>query len=77
MCVFIGLKKREKKTLGKANINAGTYSCLQVNLVFAKELSFYILTIYTPCFMIVLVSWFSFWIDYKAVSIYNLYNVWY
>ena len=45
----------------------GTYSCLLVNIVIARELSFYILTIYIPCFMIVLVSWFSFWLDYKAV----------
>ena len=46
---------------------SGTYSCLSVNIVIARELSFYILTIYIPCFMIVLVSWFSFWLDYKAV----------
>ena len=46
----------------------GTYSCLRVDLVFARELSFYIVTIYVPCFMIVVVSWFSFWLDYKAVS---------
>ena len=46
---------------------AGTYSCLLVKIVIARELSFYILTIYIPCFMIVLVSWFSFWLDYKAV----------
>ena len=45
----------------------GTYSCLRVDLVFARELSFYIVTIYVPCFMIVVVSWFSFWLDYKAV----------
>ena len=45
----------------------GEYSCLKVDLVFARELSFYIPTIYIPCFMIVLVSWFSFWLDYKAV----------
>ena len=46
----------------------GEYSCLRVDLVFARELSFYIVTIYVPCFMIVVVSWFSFWLDYKAVS---------
>jgi len=45
----------------------GTYSCLKVNLTFARELSFYLVTIYVPCFMIVVVSWFSFWLDYKAV----------
>ena len=31
----------------------GEYSCLRVDLVFARELSFYIVTIYVPCFMIV------------------------
>ena len=40
-----------------------------MDLVFARELSFYIVTIYIPCFMIVVVSWFSFWLDYKAVSL--------
>ncbi|XP_023331534.1 glutamate-gated chloride channel [Eurytemora carolleeae] len=42
-------------------------SFVQVDLTFARELSFYIVTIYIPCFMIVVVSWFSFWLDYKAV----------
>lgn len=47
---------------------AGAYSCLRVELTFARQLSFFIFTIYIPCFMIVIVSWMSFWIDYKAVS---------
>ena len=46
----------------------GEYSCLQVNLLFDREISFYIITIYLPCFMIVVVSWFSFWIDHKSVG---------
>lgn len=45
----------------------GAYSCLRVELTFARQLSFFIVTIYVPCFMIVVVSWFSFWIDHKAV----------
>ena len=47
----------------------GAYSCLRVKLTFARQLSFFIVTIYIPCFMIVIVSWMSFWIDYKAVSL--------
>ena len=47
---------------------AGAYSCLRVVLTFARQLSFFIFTIYIPCFMIVIVSWMSFWIDHKAVS---------
>lgn len=45
----------------------GAYSCLRVELTFARQLSFFIVTIYVPCFMIVVVSWMSFWIDHKAV----------
>ena len=33
-----------------------------------RELSFYIISIYIPCSMIVVVSWFSFWIDLNSVS---------
>merc|ERR1711981_772766 len=45
----------------------GAYSCLRVEFIFARQLSFFIVTIYIPCFMIVIVSWMSFWIDHKAV----------
>ena len=41
-----------KEIVGINQAPPGTYSCLQVDLVFARELSFYILTIYIPCFMI-------------------------
>jgi len=46
--------------------STGEYSCLQVDLVFARELSYFMVTMYIPCFMIVVVSWFAFWIDHKA-----------
>ncbi len=46
----------------------GEYSCLQVDLMFARQLSFFVVTIYVPCSMTVTVSWFSFWLDHKAVS---------
>ena len=36
-----------------------------------RELSFYIISIYLPCSMIVVVSWFSFWIDLNSVSTYQ------
>ena len=44
----------------------GQYSCLQVDLVFARELSYFLVTMYVPCIMIVVVSWFAFWIDHKS-----------
>jgi hypothetical protein len=39
-----------------------------VDLMFARQLSFFVVTIYVPCSMTVTVSWFSFWLDHKAVS---------
>ena len=41
----------------------------QVDLVFARELSYYMVTMYVPCTMIVVVSWFAFWIDHKSVNV--------
>ena len=46
----------------------GTYSCLRVKLLFCRQLSFFIVTVYVPCSMTVSVSWMSFWLDHKAVS---------
>merc|ERR1712241_1247194 len=44
----------------------GRYSCLTVDMTFKRQLSYYILTIYIPTLMIVLVSWMSFWLDHKS-----------
>ncbi len=46
---------------------AGEYSCLTVDLLFKREFSYYLLTIYVPCCMLVIVSWVSFWLDPNAV----------
>ncbi|XP_047489524.1 glutamate-gated chloride channel-like isoform X1 [Penaeus indicus] len=47
--------------------NTGEYSCLKVDLLFKREFSYYLLTIYIPCCMLVIVSWVSFWLDQNAV----------
>lgn len=44
----------------------GRYSCLTVDMTFKRQLSYYILTIYIPTLMIVMVSWMSFWLDHKS-----------
>ena len=40
--------------------NTGSYSCLKVELIFKREFSYYMLTIYVPCCMLVIVSWVSY-----------------
>jgi hypothetical protein len=47
--------------------DAGEYSCLKVNLLFKREFSYYLIQIYIPCCMLVIVSWVSFWLDSNAV----------
>ncbi|XP_076336041.1 glutamate-gated chloride channel-like [Tachypleus tridentatus] len=47
--------------------NTGEYSCLKVDLVFKREFSYYLITIYIPCCMLVIVSWVSFWLDQNAI----------
>ncbi|KAG8178491.1 hypothetical protein JTE90_023420, partial [Oedothorax gibbosus] len=47
--------------------NTGEYSCLKVDLLFKREFSYYLIQIYIPCCMLVIVSWVSFWLDQNAV----------
>lgn len=54
-----------KKT--KFIFSAGEYSCLKVDLLFKREFSYYLIQIYIPCCMLVIVSWVSFWLDQNAI----------
>jgi cation transporter family protein len=45
----------------------GAYSCLRIDLMFKREFSYYLIQIYIPCCMLVIVSWVSFWLDPNAI----------
>eukprot|EP00095_Tigriopus_kingsejongensis_P001746 snap_masked-scaffold903_size83255-processed-gene-0.7 protein:Tk01746 transcript:snap_masked-scaffold903_size83255-processed-gene-0.7-mRNA-1 annotation:"isoform o" len=53
---------------GSCNVKTATgeYSCLTVDMTFKRQISYYIITIYIPTLMIVMVSWMSFWLDHKS-----------
>ena len=36
-------------------------------MIFKREFSYYLITIYVPCCMLVIVSWVSFWLDQNAI----------
>ena len=53
-------------------LSLGEYSCLKVVLVFKREFSYYLLTIYVPSCMLVIVSWVRYVIlvsDWLIISI--------
>ncbi|KHN80184.1 Glutamate-gated chloride channel, partial [Toxocara canis] len=47
--------------------NTGTYSCLRTVLELRRQFSYYLLQLYVPSTMLVIVSWVSFWLDRTAV----------
>ncbi|XP_014664570.1 PREDICTED: gamma-aminobutyric acid receptor subunit beta-like [Priapulus caudatus] len=52
-----------EKTSVYANTSTGTYSRLKVFLTFTRRIEYYLLQIYLPANLIVVISWVSFWLD--------------
>ncbi|KRY30593.1 Glutamate-gated chloride channel [Trichinella spiralis] len=48
--------------------NTGEYSCLRTVLILQREFSYYLLQLYIPSFMLVIVSWVSFWLEKESVA---------
>ena len=46
-----------------------------MKLLFARQLSFFLVTVYVPCSMTVSVSWLSFWLDHNDRVYDMLYDI--
>lgn len=62
------LKELYNTECGSTSTPTGTYSCLILQVKFAREFGFYLIQIYLPCAMLVVVSWVSFWLEPTAIE---------
>ncbi|XP_055894619.1 glycine receptor subunit alpha-2-like isoform X2 [Biomphalaria glabrata] len=45
----------------------GSFSCVQANFILARDVGYYIIQVYVPSVLIVILSWVSFWLDVEAI----------
>ncbi|CAD5205981.1 unnamed protein product [Bursaphelenchus okinawaensis] len=51
-----------------SHTNTGSYACLRMRLKLTRLLQYFVLQLYVPTGMIVIVSWMSFWIDSSSTA---------
>lgn len=44
----------------------GAYPCLEINFVLKRDIGFFLIQLYIPSLLIVILSWVSFWINVEA-----------
>ncbi|KAI1723594.1 neurotransmitter-gated ion-channel ligand binding domain-containing protein [Ditylenchus destructor] len=53
--------------LCNGNYSTGSWSCVTAEIFVTREITHHILQTYVPTTLIVIISWFSFWLDVEAV----------
>jgi hypothetical protein len=48
------------------NYTAGSFSCLEIRFVLQRDFGYFLIQIYMPSFLIVIISWVSFWLNVEA-----------
>lgn len=58
--------KMEGLSLQKCESERGSFSCINAKFYFSRQMGYYLLQVYIPTTLIVMLSWISFWISIKA-----------
>ncbi|XP_035826071.1 gluClAc2 [Aplysia californica] len=45
----------------------GSFSCVRADFILKRDVGFYIIQVYVPSVLIVILSWVSFWLDIEAI----------
>jgi hypothetical protein len=56
----------EGLSLQKCESERGSFSCIEAKFYFSRQMGYYLLQVYIPTTLIVMLSWISFWISIKA-----------
>jgi len=46
----------------------GTFPCLHLNFVLARDVGYYVMAVFIPSIVLVVISWIQFWLDPSAVT---------
>jgi len=49
-----------------SHTNTGVYSCLRVELLFKRAFSSYLVQVYIPCTMLVIIAWLTLWLEHHG-----------
>ena len=47
-------------------LRVGAYPCLEIEFILSRDIGYYLIQVYVPSVLIVILSWVSFWINVDA-----------
>ncbi len=66
LCEITELRVWECET--ECAVSAGAFSVLRVNFMFIRHTGYFLLQVYVPCMLLVVLSWVSFWLNREATA---------
>lgn len=64
--LFVSQLKTEPSRKNSHNVFAGKFTCIEVKFHLERQMGYYLIQMYIPSLLIVILSWVSFWINMDA-----------